>query len=151
MIDQKTRIVNQLLSTIHVDKKDPSVIRLDMNNAASILSKAGYNLPAQQFESNLDELLSKRLIGKAKVTGGIKYSVAEMILALAIKMHIDEATIIKYITENQSEEDVMEMHNKVAEWRKDYYGNMEKTEKEALLESLHDKLRPDVLDQIRKS
>lgn len=151
MIDQKTRIVNQLLSTIHVDRKDPSVIRIDMNNTASILSKAGYTLPAQQFESNLEELLSKRLIGKVKVAGGLKYSVAEMILALANKMHIDDATILKYIAENKSEEDIMEMHNKVAEWRKDYYGNMEKTEKDALLENLHDRLRPDVLDQIRRS
>lgn len=151
MINSKDRIVTQLLSSIYVDKKDPSVIRVDIDNAASFLSKNGYNLPKNKYEQKLEELLNKKLTGKAKVSPGLKYAIAEMIVGLADKMHIDEQEIAKYLAEHNSEEDVKEIQNKITNWRKEYYGSMDRSEKDALLEALHDKLRPDVLNQIKES
>lgn len=151
MIDQKTNLVNKILSTISVDKKDPSVIRLDINNAANILTGFGYNLPSQPFEKNLEAALNKILVGKAKISPSIRYAAAEIIVSVADRMHIDEDRILKYIQENDSEEDIAAIQQQIEEWRKEYYGGMDKSEKQALIDVLHDKLRPEVLDQIRKS
>lgn len=151
MIDIKNRIVTQLLSTIHIDKKDPSVMRVDINNAVNILSNHGYNLPSNLYEDKLEEILNRKLTGHAKVSDGLKYGIADMIVALADKMHVDEAQIVKYITDHNTEEDVKELQDKIKNWRKEYYGSMDKTEKQALIDTLSEKLRPDVLDEIRRA
>tara|TARA_R110002074_G_scaffold402324_1_gene607012 strand:+ start:47760 stop:48215 length:456 start_codon:yes stop_codon:yes gene_type:complete len=151
MIDIKNRIVTQLLATIHIDKKDPSVMRVDMNNAVNILSNHGYNLPSKIYETKLEEVLNKKLTGHAKVSAGLKYSIAEMIVVLAEKMHVDEAQIVKYITEHNTEEDAAELATKIKDWRAEYYGSMDKAEKQALVDTLSEKLRPDVLEQIRRA
>ncbi|MEK9983587.1 MAG: hypothetical protein VW879_02495, partial [Opitutae bacterium] len=59
--------------------------------------------------------------------------------------------IIKYIQENDDDEDIAAMQTQINEWRKKYYGNMDKSEKQALIDVLHNRLRPEVLDQIRNS
>jgi len=151
MIDQKTTVVNKILSTISIDRKDPSVLRLDINNAAKILTTFGFNLPAQPFEKNVEVALNKILAGKAKVSNSVKYAAAEIIVSVANRMHIPEEKIIKYIQENDDEEDIAAMQTQINEWRKTYYGNMDKSEKQALIEVLHDRLRPEILDQIRNS
>lgn len=151
MIDIKNRIVTQLLSTIHIDKKDVSVMRVNLDNAVNILSNFGYNLPSKLYEAKLEEILNKKLSGNAKVSPGLKYAIAEMIVALADKMHVDEAQIVKYITEHNTDEDVKAIQDKIKNWRKEYYGSMDNGEKQALLEALHDKLRPDVLEEIKRS
>jgi len=151
MIDQKTNLVNKILSTITVDKKDPSVIRLDINNAANILTSFGYNLPSQPFEKNLETALNKILVGKATISPSVKYAAAEIIISVADKMHIPEDKIIKYLQEHDAEEDIEAMQRQIEQWRKEYYGAMDKSEKQALIDVLHDRLRPEVLDQIRRS
>lgn len=151
MIDIKNKVVTQLLSTIYIDKKDASVMRVNLDNAVNILSNFGYNLPSNLFESKLEEVLNRKLSGHAKVSPGLKYAIADMIIALADKMHVDEAQIVKYISEHNTEEDVKELHSKVKNWRKEYYGSMDKAEKQALIDNLQNKLRPDVLDEIKRA
>jgi hypothetical protein len=151
MINDTNRIVTQLLSTIHIDKKDPSVMRVDIDNAVNILSNFGYNLPSQLYEANLEKVLNKKLTGHAKVSPGLKYGIADMIVALANKMHVDEAQITKYLSEHNTEEDAKELATKIKNWRKEYYGSMDKAEKQALIDNLGEKLRADVLDEIRRA
>ena len=151
MIDIKNRIINQLLSTIYVDKTNPSVIRVAIDNAINILSNFGYNLPSAPYEAKLEEMLNRKLTGNAKVSAGLKYAIAEMVISLADKMHVEEAQIIKYITEHNTEEDAVKLQEKIKNWRKEYYGSMDKAEKQALLDNLGDRLRPDVLNEIRRS
>lgn len=150
MIQLKSRIINQLLSRIYVDKKDISLIRVDVDNVGIILSNHGYNLPNIKFEKNLEHMLNAKLVG-ANVTEGLKYAIANLIIDLADKMHIEETEVMKYLMENNTEEDVAELQSKIKDWRKEHYGSMNASEKSALLDALHDKLRPDVLDQIRRA
>lgn len=151
MISTKDRLINQLLGTIYKDKNDASIIRINMDNAAAILSNHGFNLPAQVFEQKLQALLDKKLPGVAKVTKATFYGIALLIHELAVKMHIEEREIIKYMAEHNTEQDVKELQSKIESWRKEYYGSMSGDQKQALLNALSDKLRPDVLDQIRKA
>lgn len=151
MISLNNRIITQLLSTIYVDKQDKSVVKVNIDNAVNILSNFGYNLPSNLFERKLEEMLNAKLAGKAKVSDGLKYAIAEMILVLSEKMHVDESEIVKYLSTHNTEQDAKEIQEKIHNWRKEYYGSMDKSEKAALLEALHDKLRPDVLDQIKRS
>lgn len=150
MITLKERIINRLISTIYADKKDPTVIRVDIDNAVNILSNFGYLLPSGVFETKLEHLLNSKLTG-ANVTPGLKYAMADLIVTLADKMHIEEDKIVKYIMEHNTEEDVKELQSKIKNWRKEYYGSLSKSEKQALLDALQDKLRPDVLDDIRRA
>ncbi|MCB1711906.1 MAG: hypothetical protein KDH96_05345 [Candidatus Riesia sp.] len=150
MITTKTKLTNQLLSKIHFDKNDPTVIRVDIHNIAFILSSFNYNLPSRIFENKLEQLLNKKLTG-ARVTEGLKHIIADMIVSLANKLHVSDDEIQNYIMNHQKPEDAAEIQNKIKEWRKTYYGSMDKAEKEALLEALHGKLRPDVLDQIKRA
>ena len=115
------------------------------------MSSFGYNLPGTHYESKLEDMLNKKLTGKVKVSQGLKYAISEMVLALADKMHVDESQIIKYISEHNTEEDVQALYSKIKNWRKEYYGSMDKSEKQALIDALHDKLRPDVLDEIKRA
>lgn len=138
------------MSTIYKDKKDPTVIRVNVDNAVVVLSNFGYNLPSNVFEKKLEEALNKKLVG-AKVSPGLTFAIAQLIIDLADKMHVKEEDILSYIQNRNSEEDVKEIQNKILNWRKEYYGSMNKSDKQALIDALHDKLRPDVLEQIRRA
>jgi len=150
MIDIKNRIVTQLLSIIHMDKKDPTAVRIDIASVVRILNTFGYNLP-QLYEKKLEEILNTKMAGKAPISPGLKYNISELIIEVADRMHVDEAQITKYISEHETEEDVRDLQKKIKEWRKKYYGSMDKSDKQALIDSLHDKLRPDVLDEINRA
>jgi len=126
-------------------------MRVDINNAVNILSNFGYNLPSNVYDVKLEEILNKKLTGHAKVSEGLKYAIAEMIVTLADKMHVDEAQIVKYITEHSTDEDAKQLQEKIHNWRKEHYGSMDKSEKQALIDALQDKLRPDVLDEIKRA
>ena len=150
MISQENKIVTQLLATVYRDKQDGTVIRINLDNAVNILTGHGYNLPRQVFEAKLEQLVSKKMVG-AKIDQSTNFAVVQLMLKLADTLHIDERDIMKYVTEHNSEEDVKEIQDKIKAWRKEYYGSMQKSEKDALLNALHDKLRPDVLDQINRA
>jgi len=135
MISSENRIVTQLLSTIYKDKNNPTILRVNVNNAVNILSNFGYNLPAAIFEKKLEELLNNKLVG-AKITPAINYAMAQLILNLAEKVHIKEEDIINYL----------QTHN-----TKEYYGSLSKDQRQELINNLQDKLRPDVLEQIKKA
>lgn len=150
MIPEKNKLVTQLLSTIYKDKKDPSIIRVNIHNAAHILTNFKYNLPSKVFEAKLEELLNKKLVG-ANITNGLNYAIADLIISLADKMHVSDEQIAKYLSEHNSEEDVKKIHDDIKKWRKQYYGSMDKADKQALIDALSDKIRPDVLDEIRRA
>jgi hypothetical protein len=150
MIGVQERIINQLMSTIYRDKTNSTVVRVNIDNAVVVLSNFGYNLPSNIFEKKLEEALNKKLIG-AKITQGLNYAIAQFIIDIANKMHVKDEDILSYIQNHNTEEDVKDLQNRILNWRKEYYGSMDKKEKQALIDALHDKLRPDVLDQIRRA
>jgi len=151
MIGLKDRIVTQLMSTIYRDKKNATVIRVNVDNAVNVLSNFGYNLPSNVFEKKLEEALNKKLVG-ASINPGLNFAICQLIIDLADKMHVSEDQIIKHIASSTStEEDVKELQNRIINWRKEYYGSMDKNEKQALVDSLQDKLRPDVIEQIKRA
>lgn len=150
MIPERNKLVTQLLSTVYKDKTNATILRVNIDNAVHILTSFGFNLPSKKFESKLEEVLNKKLVG-ANITAGINYAIVELIITLAEKMHISEAQIVKYLSEHTSEEDVKKIQQDIKEWRKQYYGSMDKAEKQALLDALSDKIRPDVLDEIRRA
>ena len=133
-----------------MDKKDPTAVRIDIASVVRILNTFGYNLP-QLYEKKLEEILNTKMAGKAPISPGLKYNISELIIEVADRMHVDEAQITKYISEHETEEDVRDLQKKIKEWRKKYYGSMDKSDKQALIDSLHDKLRPDVLDEINRA
>jgi hypothetical protein len=151
MIDKEDRMINQLLGCVYKDKRDQTIIRINMDKVASILTDNGYNLPAKQFEDKVQEVLDVKLVGKQNVSKSTPYTIALVIKQIADKYHIDERLIIKYITEHNTEQDVKEIQQKIDNWRKQYYGSLPKNEKAALLETLHERMRPDVLDKIKRS
>ncbi len=150
MISNENKLVTKLLATVYRDKSDATVIRINLDNAVTILTSHGFNLPKQAFEAKLEELVSKKMVG-AKLDSSTNYSIVQLIIKLANALHIDERDIIKYINNNTSDEDVKDIQESIKKWRKEYYGNMQVSEKEALINALHDKLRPEVLDQIKRA
>lgn len=150
MIPQRNKLVTQLLSTVYKDKKDPSIMRVNVDNAFHVLTSFGYNLPSKIFESKLEEVLNKKLVG-ANITTGLTYAISELIITLAEKMHVSDEQISKYLSENTKVEDVKKIQEDIKNWRKQYYGSMDKNDKQALIDALADKLRPDVLDEIRRA
>ena len=150
MINLEQRIVTQLLSTIHKDKKNPSVIRVNIDNAVSILSSFGYNLPSNVFEKKLEELLNSKLVG-AKITPGLTFSIAQLIIDIANKMHIKDEDLAAFLAKQNQEQDPKEIQEQIIKWRKEYYGSLDKGDKQALIQNLENKLRPEVIDQIRRA
>ena len=150
MISKKNKLTNELLRSVYKDKKDPTLIRVDIDNTIKILSIFNYNIPNIKFEKKLEELLNAKLKG-APATAGINYAIVNLIIDLAEKMHISEKEIAEYITNHNTEQDVKELQSKIVNWRKEYYGSMDKSDKQALLTAIEGKLRPDVIEQIRKA
>lgn len=150
MISNRNRLINQLLKSVYKDKKDPTLIRVDIDNTIKILSMFGYNIPTFKFEKKLEELLNAKLKG-ATINPGLSSIVVNLMIDLAEKMHISEEAIASYITEHNTEQDVKELQSKIVNWRKEYYGSMDKSDKQALLNAIEGKLRPDVIEQIRKA
>lgn len=151
MISKEERIINQLLGCIYKDIKDKSVIRVNLENVANILSTNGYLLPKNEFEKGLEDLLNKHIVGKMIVGPGTQYTIAKAIIELANIMHIDESKLMKHILENNTPEDAVAMQKRIDEWRKDYYGSMSSKQRESLASNLEGRLRPDVLEKIRRA
>lgn len=150
MISSKNRLTNELLRSIYKDKKNPSVLRVNIDNVIKTLSMYNYNIPTIKFEEKLEALLNSKLVG-IKITPGTPYVMAELIIGLAEKMHIAEDVIARYLTEHNSEEDVKALQEKIKDWRKKYYGSMDKAQKEALLNDIQGKMNENVINQIRKA
>jgi len=150
MINLEERIVTQLLSTIYKDKKDPTVLRVNVDKVVSVLDSFGYNLPSNVFEKKLEEMLNAKLVG-AKMSPGLTFSIAQMIVDIANKMHIKDEDIAAFLAKQNQEQDPREIQEKIIKWRKEYYGSLDKGEKQALIQSLENKLRPEVIDQIRRA
>jgi len=150
MISSKNRLVNQLLRYIYRDKKDVTMLRVDIDNVTRILEVHGYNIPRNKFEVNVEKLLNTKLVG-AKINPGTSAIIADLIIDLADKMHISDEALANYFITHNTEQDAVETQNKIKEWRKEYYGSMDKTKKQALLESLEGKINNNVLDQIRRA
>jgi hypothetical protein len=136
MISNREKLVNQLLSTVYVDKTDPTVIKVDIHNTFHILTSFGITVPGKAFEAKLEELLNKKLVG-ANITSAVNYAVVELIINLAERMRVSD--------------EVKKLQKAIKDWRKEYYGSLPKEEKQAIIESMGNMLRPDVLDQIKKA
>lgn len=149
MISRKDRLVNKLMGAVSTtkDTSEKYAIHVDFDNVMHILSSEGYNLANQFFENLLGKVLNERLGGTA-VTTSTRYNVALILLQLAEKLHIPEEEIVKYL-QAQPEQDPREVQEIVKKWRKRYYGSMSKQEREKLVNMMQDKLRPDILEQIR--
>ncbi len=150
MISSKNRLVNQLLRYIYRDKKDVTMLRVDIDNVTRVLEVHGYNIPRNKFEVNVEKLLNTKLVG-AKITPGTSAIIADLIIDLADRMHISDEALANYFITHNTEQDAVETQNKIKEWRKEYYGSMDKAKKQALLESLEGKIDNYVLDQIRRA
>jgi hypothetical protein len=148
MIELENKIITQLLSAIYRDKTDSSVVRVNTDSVIKILSNFGYNLPTKIFEAKLEEMLNKKLVG-ANISVGTNFAISRLMLDLANKMNVSMEDITRYLTANPQEQDAKETQEKIKQWRKQYYGSMDKQAKQKLIDSLGDKLRPEVLDQIR--
>ena len=148
MISKQETVINQLMGTITKDKKEQGVIRINISGVAKILFNHGYNLPGDTFEKGVEEVLNKKAVGAA-VTPGLMYSIAKVILEIADRLHITEKEMIAYLSTNNKEESPNDMREKIIQWRKEYYGAMDKGQKKELIEQLQNKLRPEVIYQIR--
>jgi len=151
MISREERIINLLLGCIYKDAKDKSVIRVHLENVVNVLSNNGYLLPKKEFEAGLEEIFNKYIVGKMTVNPGTQYTIAKAIVELANIVHIDEQKMMRHILENNTPEDALAMQKRIDEWRKQYYGSMPKNQRETLATSLEGRLRPDVLEKIRKA
>lgn len=151
MISKEEKIINKLLVYIYKDKKDTSVIRIDIDNVVKVLSDNGYILMRSDFEKNLDSLLNKHVVGKLAVGPGTAYTICKAIMELANKLHIDQRRLLDIVLNSNTEEDAIALQKRIAQWRKEYYGSLSGKDKEQLLKSLEGRLRPDVLEQIRRS
>lgn len=150
MISQRDRLLTQLLGTITREADNKTAFRINISNAVNILSTHGYNLASKSFESLLEEVLNRRLVGSA-LEANTPYKIAVILLDIAGKCHIPDETIVEYVLKHKDPEEAVKLHEKVKSWRKEYYGSMDESKRRALLEALSDRMRPDVLDQIRNA
>lgn len=148
MISNKERLITQLLSCVYVDSKNPSVLRINFDNLLHTLGVFGYNLPNSKFEKALEELLNKKMYG-AKISQGLKYALVNVTIDLADMMHVTDEQIINFY-ETQAPPAEIDP-TAVKNWRKEYYGSMNKDEKQALVEAMQGKLRPEVIEEIKKA
>lgn len=148
MITDKDRLTNQLLACIYPDSKDKSVLRVNFDNILKIFASFSYNLPSTKFGDALEKLLNGKMYG-AKITPGLKVSMAELIIQLANMMHVSDEQIINYYKDNEFHKEISQ--EAVNNWRKEYYGKMSQSDKEALLEAMQGKLRPQVIEEIKKA
>lgn len=148
MISDKERLTTQLLSCVYKDPKDSSVLRINFDNLLHTLAAFNYNLPNSKFEKALEELLNKKMYG-ARITPGLRYALVQLTIELADMMHVTDEQIINYYSNQVPMPEIDP--NTVKNWRKEYYGSMDKHEKQALIESMQGKLRPDVIEEIKKA
>jgi N-acetyl-anhydromuramyl-L-alanine amidase AmpD len=147
MITNKDRLITTILGTIYPDKSDKSILRINIDNLLMLLASYGYNLPNTKFSKAVEDLLNAKLYG-ARITPGLKYTIATLIIELADKVHVTDEQLIKYYESyNIKEVDEQSVKN----WRKEYYGSMDKHEKQSLVEAMQGKLRPDVIEEIKKA
>lgn len=148
MISERERLITHLLACVTIDPKDRTVLRINFDNMLHTLSLFEYNLPNSKFAKALEDLLNKKMYG-ARITPGLKYALVELTIDLANLMHITDEQIIEYYANKAPVPEIDPA--KVKDWRKQYYGNMDKHEKQALIESMSGKLRPDVIEEIKKA
>lgn len=150
MISNYDRVITQLLPAIYTNKSEPTVMRFNIDKILHVLGTEKYNLSNRYFEDKLVEMATIRFQGKS-FTHGLRYAAAVAILNLADKMHVSDQAIVKYLSEHQSEQDAKEIQEKIEVWRKNFYGSLPRDQKQAILEQMSEKLRPEVLEQIRRA
>jgi hypothetical protein len=149
MISKESRLVNQLMSTIYKEKRDPTAFRIDFDRVVHILSESDILVISQQYSDKLEKVLNKKIVGHAPVQYSTIHAIAKLMYDLAIKMRVDESEIFIHTLMKDAESSQAITQEAVDEWRRAYYGKMSKQERMALADRLQDKLRPDVLDKIR--
>lgn len=148
MISKRARIHNQLLAAVHVDPKDNTAFRIELPKALNVLTNFDYLLPDKAYANKLEELLNKRVVGKAIIDSATKHAIVAAMIDLADEMTIDEARLNKFIESKIKEEEEADFSERINDWRKQFYGNMSKEERSALISKLEGKVSDELLNKI---
>jgi len=147
MITDKERLTTLLLACVYQDHKDKTVIKINIDTVLQLFATYSYNLPNQKFANAVESLLNAKFYN-VRISSGIKYAIVDAMMSLAAKMHVPTEKLIEYYQNHEIKEvDPTTVKN----WRKEYYGSMDKHEKQALIEAMQGKLRPEVIEEIKKA
>lgn len=95
MINKQDKIINQLLTTIYIDKKDPSVLRINFDNALAIFQKYEIWIPTKAYEETLNHVITERLVGKIQANDVAKWAIAQAMLNTALLLSMSKEELLK--------------------------------------------------------
>lgn len=95
MIKTYDRLVNQLLSVIHIDKKDPSVLRISFDRALQIFQKFEIIIPQKVYEDTFVKVVNERLVGKIQANDVAKWVIAQTMVNTALMLSISKEELLK--------------------------------------------------------
>lgn len=87
MIPQNERLINQMLTAIYIDKNNPTEYRISFDNVLKILISNNYILPNRQYETVVEDILNKKLVGMP-VHHATKFAIAKILIDVADQMSV---------------------------------------------------------------
>jgi len=87
--------MNQILSMIHIDKKDNSVIRINFDAVIQLLNRYDIFVPVKHFELTFSKVIEERLVGKIQANDVAKWAIAQALLNTAFLLAISKEELIK--------------------------------------------------------
>lgn len=95
MITALDRIVNQLLACIHIDKHDPSLVRITFDQALQIFARHEIIVPPKIFEATFMKVMEERLIGKIQANDVAKFAIAQTMVNTASMLAISKEELLR--------------------------------------------------------
>lgn len=106
MITRLDRIANQLLSTISIDRKDPSLIRIQFDKVLQILYNFDIVIPPKIFEDTFNKVMEERLVGKIRANDVAKWAISQAMLNTALSLMLSKEEILKLRATDTNSSDI---------------------------------------------
>lgn len=112
MITKLDRVANQLLGTVSIDRKDPSLIRIQFDRAIQIFYNFDIVVPPKMFENTFMKVMEERLVGKIRANDIAKWAIVQAMLNTALAMMLSKEEILKLQADNISSNDITTIRKK---------------------------------------
>lgn len=102
MITKLDRLLNQLISTVYIDKNDPSIIRIQFDRALQIFYNADIIVPPKAFENTFKKVVEERLVAKIRANDVAKFAIAQAMMNTAFSLMLSKEELIKLRMQDNS-------------------------------------------------
>jgi len=97
MIQKRRQLLNRLEGAVYLDKKDPTIVRIDFESVLMHLYEFGLAVPPKQYEAAVVKFLDAELVNKAPAeVGPMRILVGKLLYDISAQLAVTEEEMLKH-------------------------------------------------------